>query len=395
MISCATIQPAPVEVSATSPEADVVGISIVVTPKIKRIIPKGSRIVIANITGDCSTEVKDALMRRLIDNSDYDVLTRENLDQILWESDINWGGRFNTETAAKLGKLMGASLFIVGRVAYCGYSASDSPDSKFGEFNVFAALQIIDLETGKVLVSSANEGTYIPRPAPLLPAGGPVDSSRIASSTTDSTGSAASVSSEASDQPEKGSPFRILKNPFKGASGSQPSSPKRLKDEKTAPEPEPDTYVRIKAAEDMANGFADKFFARPTWEKVEMWEDPQWKYSDSIRHVRLGHCPTAVRFLEGDASRDLPNMQERDVARYLHNFGVALLCANNPELAMQKLRSAYRVDYNQTTLKMLGLAGKIIEWSLDVEVDQEPVTNMLLERDTYLRELGGSRDGAR
>ena len=108
-----------------------------------------------------------------------------------------------------------------------------------------------------------------------------------------------------------------------------------------------------------------------------------WKFGRSVGFVRLGHCSEAVNRLENGAAQELPHMNDVDVAKYLHNYGVALLCANRPEEAMRKLRSAYRVGNNQSSLKMLDLAARIIEWSLHVEVDEEPEVGMLLRREVY------------
>lgn len=369
LISCTTVQQVPM--SLPVPEAELVPISIIVSPTVKKIIPKGSRIVIADIAGECSTEVKDALMRRLIDNSDYDVLTRDNLRQIIGESEITWAGRFNTETAARLGELLGASYFVVGRVAYCGPSANVSSEKGYGsQYNVYAVLQIIDLETGKVIVSSASEGRYTPLPAPDLYPSRPAKVAQIADGAL------------ASPPERKDGPVQAVKNFFTPGGGNSPAVTRPPK--KAEAEPEPKDYVIIKAAEDMANGFADKFFSRSTWEKVEMWRDRRWKYSESVRYVQLGRCPEARVFLDDIAARELPAMSEPDVAKYLHNYGVVLLCENNSDIAVQKLQSAYRIDYNKTTLRMLGLASKINEWSLRVEVDREPLVGMLLKRDTYV-----------
>lgn len=73
-------------------------------------------------------------------------------------------------------------------------------------------------------------------------------------------------------------------------------------------------------------------------------------------------------------------MPEPDVAEFLHNYGVALLCANQPGRAIPKLLSAYRVGNDQSTLKMLGLAAKIMDWSLYVDVDMEPEMELLRQR---------------
>ncbi len=102
-------------------------------------------------------------------------------------------------------------------------------------------------------------------------------------------------------------------------------------------------YPAFKASEDLANGFADKFFSRPTWEKVEMFENSFWKYGKSVRYIKLGHCPMGLKFLSEIAAPEVPRMPDRVVAEYLHNYGVALICANKPAEALDKLRSAYRI----------------------------------------------------
>lgn len=377
MMSCTGFRQEPV--IATPQKSKVVEIPIVVSPKIKNVIPKGSRIVIANIAGDCAEEVKDALMRRLIDNADYDVLTRDNLEQILVEADRSWAGRFNTETATKLGELLGASLFIVGRVIYCGPSESDSPEDPRGQLAIFATLQILDLDTGKVILSSANEGKYIPRPIPLLYAK-PSKEEAQSSATIPAAGDA-QPGMPGTQESSKGGFMGAMKRTFAGK-GEDQLSQRRRSEAVTIQLKSEQHYAKLRAAEDMANGFANKFFSRPTWDKVEMWTNPYWYYGDSIRYVKLGHCPAAVTLLE-NTSGQIPSMSDVEVAEYLHNFGVALLCANEPELAMHKLRSAYRIANSPATLKMLGLAAKIMEWSLNVDVDVQPEVDLILERNMH------------
>ena len=151
------------------PESPLVEIAVLTTKKHAVDIPSKSRIVVSDITGPCSIELKNALARRLVDNVDYEVLSRDNLDKILIESKSQWAGDFNTQTAVKLGRLLGASLFIVGEIVYCGSPGGHSFDYQQGSsFDIFAVLQMIDPETGRVVLSSANEGKYLPDSDPLL-----------------------------------------------------------------------------------------------------------------------------------------------------------------------------------------------------------------------------------
>ncbi len=375
-------------------DAEIVKVRVVVAPEISKKIAAGARIVITNFYGPCKLEVQDALMRRLVDNADYDVLTRDHLEQILSESEKSWTGDFDSTTATRLGDLLGASLFVVGRIAYCGPSQEQVENQQGTSYSILAVLQILDLRTGKVLVSSAGEGVYTPKSARLL----------IAEETTEFAVEEPEVSdltmeesvAESDEAQEVGPAMDVETDSwFARQYGKFKNMTKKLGEkarqgtirdswspsgDESDKRDRPVNLVAFKAAEDLANRFADKFFARPAWEDVDMWTSPEWAYGDSIHFVKLGHCQEAVDFLQGPASHELATMSDLDVARYLHNLGVAFLCNNEIESAMKKLRSAYRLTYDPATLEMLELAAKIVEWSLTVEVDKEKEVDMLVER---------------
>ncbi len=384
---CATTSPPPKPQTLPKPsDAEIVKVRVVVAPEVSKKIPTGSRIVITNFDGPCALEVQDALMRRLVDNADYDVLTRDHLRQILVESEQSWTGKFDSTTATRLGDLLGASLFVVGRIAYCGPSKEPLEGEERPNYSILAVLQILDLRTGKVLVSSAGEGIYTPKLARLLMAKGTTELV-IDDLDTLTEGSSASdviedleASSTVGGKTDSWVKKRLQQiKDFGGRVREDVSaSPEPLAKDKNGERSRPVNFVAFKAAEDLANKFADKFFARPAWEDVEMWTSPEWTYGESIHFVKLGHCQRAVGLLQG--SQELSSMSDLDVARHLHNLGVALLCNNEIEKAVRKLRSAYRLTYDPATLEMLELAAKTIEWSLTVEVDKEPEVGMLVER---------------
>lgn len=330
-------------------ESDITRVSMTVASSTGITLPEGTRIVVGEVEGACGQEVKDALMLRLIDNPHYDVLSRDNLPEVLQEIDFSWSGQVDSQTASELGKILGASVYIVGRVSFCGVSSSSSPDNKMeSQLNISAMLQIIDLPTGRLIFSSASEGTYVPR---LIypPSSPPISNADL----------------KRWEFWKKS--WRWIKRFFQAY----------LKEPIIS---EPLDYTKVKAAEEAANSFADKLFGRPTWETLEMWKNPRWKYDDSVQFVKLGYCAEAIEFLENDAAQQLPRMREPDVSKYLHNYGVALLCNNQPQLAMEKLRASYQIGYNQTTLRMLGLAAQIDEWSLEVEVNTGPEVELLYHR---------------
>lgn len=409
-ISCASTSKSPVILQPPTPQ--LVEAPVLLIPKSGAGVPRESRIVIADIEGQCSEHVKNALMSRLIDNENYSVLTRENLEEIVSETKMSWAGDFNTDTANHLGQLLGASMWIVGRVSYCGQTLSNTPQSATGPTaTVLAALQIIDLETGTVLVSSSSEGRYEHREI----ASAEVDSDKdkdkdkkrkarqsrgepengtqpmtddrpIALNSATSVSfvsqppnqTAASASS--ATRKEKRRALRLAKRARRLAK----KQPKQIeleqriifdKDERRVSLKE---FVILKAAEDMANKFADKFFSRPSWEYVEIWDNPIWAFSEANALIKLGDCPAAIRFIEREAAIELPEMEGPETAQYLHNLGVALLCANRIEAAEQKLRAAYRISTDSATSRMLNLAGKISEWSLEVAREEQPEMKRLI-----------------
>ncbi len=376
---------------ASEKTTEIVQIPILVRGNRRTNIPDKANIVIASINGECAEPIKHALMKRLIDNNRYSVLTRDNLQQIIGEADLSWAGRFNTETATKLGRLMGASLWVVGRVAYCGRTFAESTDDKNSQsYTILATLQLIDINTGKVLVSSASEGTYIPRNFAKL-ALASLDSDSPSGS--DKTGGAhptgrerlteLAVETVRSELGEAKSGERLKNFGGRVLQKLRSSREKTVEIAKKVKNKSRKSkaleYVRLRAAEDLVDDFADRFFSRPSWEVVEMWNNKLWTYGKASRLVKLGHCSEASEMLKTAASKELPFMNEIETAEYLHNYGVTLLCSNELNSAIKKLRAAYRISTNISTLKMLGLTGRIEEWSLEMPPEEEPEVERLVQ----------------
>lgn len=371
-------------------ESTLVKVPVVTSPETVRTIEKGATLVITEIEGECRDEVQDALMQRMIDNVDYDVLTRRYLEQILVEnrqgsddpqsgSVKTWEGDFNDDTGAQIGELLRASQHIVGKVVYCGPTfETDADGNVIEETTIIALLQILDLSTGKVLLSTAAEGSYSPRDTPmLLPVKAVPESleedlaEEIAEIPEDPLET--EEQAQAGDETEKGR-LGAIKDWVRKQMAARKVQARR------ASLGQLQSVPRIKAAEDLADGFARKFFSRPTWEEVEMWDGSDWSYGASVRYIKLGQCPTAVRLLEEASLVEVSKMSDFEVGEHLHNFGVALLCSNRPKDAMKKLRAAYRLNYSPSTLDMISLGSKILEWRLQVEVDAEPEIELLMER---------------
>lgn len=376
-ISCASVP-------KLIPDSEIVRLSVLVTPTAKETIPEKTRIVVADIRGrsdqegrdHCADAVKDALMRRLIENANYDVLARDDLNWIYQEMENNWSGRFDTGTAAELGELLGASLFVVGRVGYCGPTTSSAPDRESPvQFSIFASLQIVDLATGRVVVSSAGDGHYVPASRGLgTLLNLPESLEQVEEAEADALETEEGFWKRAKNFFLKmfdwsKEHFKIENQRLASAGGTPEEQRKKIEE-----------YEVFRAAEDLANSFADNFFARSVWQTVEMWHEEKWRHSAAVHLVKLGDCPEALELIESSAAEEIDRMNQVEMARYLHNYGVVLLCANQPERAVQKLRSAYRIGYNSTTLQMLGLARKMEEWALQTEEDVEPEIDLLMEK---------------
>lgn len=398
--ACTGIDSPPMQRTFVPPpaEAELVKVRVVAKPRVERAIPVRSRIVLTDFEGDCAIEVRDALMQRLVDNADYDVVTRSFLDQILAEAEQAYAGDFNTDTAIKIGDLMAASVFVVGRVAYCGSpDGRKTPKDGFSNYNIQAVLQILDIRTGRVLISSSAEGNYFPDSTQLM-------LSTASTSPTTYDAKAGAVTEDQPAPPNGNNKQRIQKFGRRLASAIETSfasddsnhqthespqaasaEPQGTSNNSASPKAQATSktvnFPALKAAEDLANSFADKFFARPTWEDVLMWTSPRWSYGESIRYVKLGRCDNAVDILV-NSSHELSEMDDADIGNYLHNLGVALICDNKIEPAVTKLRSAHRITYDLATLEMIELASKLTEWSLTVEVDDQPEIDVLAKRVT-------------
>ncbi len=70
--------------------------------------------------------MSDMLTTELVKSGNYRVIERQNLDEILKEQDLGTSGIVTPESAAKLGKVLGAELAVMGAVTEFGYKKSDT-----------------------------------------------------------------------------------------------------------------------------------------------------------------------------------------------------------------------------------------------------------------------------
>ncbi len=75
---------------------------------------------------DVGKGISDLLVRNLVEDGTYSVIERKDLDRILSEQNFSNSDRANANSAAKIGKLLGADAIIVGSVTQFGSETKDT-----------------------------------------------------------------------------------------------------------------------------------------------------------------------------------------------------------------------------------------------------------------------------
>ncbi|NPV13984.1 hypothetical protein HPY86_03515 [candidate division WOR-3 bacterium] len=122
------------------------------------------------LTGDSDNAIGADLVERaqmqLMKVLNFSVVDRSAVEAVLKEQEFSYSGVVDPQTAARLGKLMGASavmLIKVGQVKHDPFF-SDSPNQRDAQLNV----RIIGVETGEVLYSAQGEGSSFEGPEEAL-----------------------------------------------------------------------------------------------------------------------------------------------------------------------------------------------------------------------------------
>lgn len=105
----------------------------------------------------------DILTTELVKNTDFDVFERNKLSSVLKEQDMGNGTRFDTSTAARIGKLIGVQYIITGAVTEYGQSRSGGGGGgvNVGKQGYFTSVdvRVVDANTGRVLFADSGDGT--------------------------------------------------------------------------------------------------------------------------------------------------------------------------------------------------------------------------------------------
>jgi hypothetical protein len=86
-------------------------------------IPKGSKIVILNIQSDypdLSDYIIDELIANTVNDKNFSVVDRQQLDAIRAEQNFQWSGEVDDSAAVDIGKLLGAQTIVSGAIGPLG-----------------------------------------------------------------------------------------------------------------------------------------------------------------------------------------------------------------------------------------------------------------------------------
>lgn len=117
--------------------------------------------------GKHAKDLSDELTSALVASNQFEVLNRKNLARIMTEHDLSETGIIDESTAPELGKLIGTAALIFGRIQTDQYEEDLSTGASYkdkkgkvhqthtriGTYRVTANLQIIDIQTAKVLAA--------------------------------------------------------------------------------------------------------------------------------------------------------------------------------------------------------------------------------------------------
>ena len=122
------------------------------------------KIAIGDVQGNIGSSVADLLTSRLFESDQFDVVDRSNLSRIMKEHELNMSGAVNTDTAVKIGRLVGASALIVGNAnvkydlkRWKGKPWKDKEGNWHQSYNVKgtakvnSTLKVVGLTTGKII----------------------------------------------------------------------------------------------------------------------------------------------------------------------------------------------------------------------------------------------------
>jgi curli biogenesis system outer membrane secretion channel CsgG len=119
---------------------------------------------------DVGNGLSDMLTTTLLDKSRFRLMERSLLDKAIAEQDLGASSRVNAQTAAKVGKVIGADYLVMGKVTLFSWSTRNAGgiggviggiagiSSSKTKANVAIDVRIVDAETAEILGSYTGKG---------------------------------------------------------------------------------------------------------------------------------------------------------------------------------------------------------------------------------------------
>ncbi|MFA6541999.1 MAG: CsgG/HfaB family protein [Bacteroidota bacterium] len=111
--------------------------------------------------------VADMLATALVKSEKFSVIERQELDKILSEQKLGESGLVTEQTAPKVGKLLGAELFVIGSITECGTKEGNIGGNlpMFGggitkkTARTVVDVRLVNTTTGEVIAAETKEGS--------------------------------------------------------------------------------------------------------------------------------------------------------------------------------------------------------------------------------------------
>lgn len=119
--------------------------------------------------GGHARDLGDEISRQLVQSNRFNVVDRQHLQSVLKEQRLGASGLVDEETAPELGRLVGASVLIFGRIQEDAYQEEQSSDEPYktkkgkvkvrkhrnGAYRLRLNLKLVDVQSGKILLAKA------------------------------------------------------------------------------------------------------------------------------------------------------------------------------------------------------------------------------------------------
>lgn len=110
--------------------------------------------------------VSDMLVTALVKSGSFNVLERQEMEKVAAEQQFSNSGMVTPETATKLGKILGAELFVIGSVSEFGIKESNlgGATSLFGanvatrKARAVVDIRLVNVTTGEIIAAEKEEG---------------------------------------------------------------------------------------------------------------------------------------------------------------------------------------------------------------------------------------------